>query len=168
MNNSSYECTVPEIEIKFKTGAVKKVKIKDTKDAVSLIKENFFNQDTLELFESVVVLFLNRNCMSIGWMRHSIGGIAQSVIDVNLIVATALKSRASGVIIAHNHPGGSLEPSFEDIFITNRLKFGLMYFDIKLIDHLIITEEDFLSIMEEIEKKEEDKKNKHETSKEEQ
>lgn len=67
------------------------------------------------------------------------GGTSGTVMDIKLIVSIALKTLASGVILAHNHPSGALKPSTEDLLITNRLEESLKLFDIKVIDHLIIS-----------------------------
>jgi DNA repair protein RadC len=62
-----------------------------------------------------------------------------------VIFAAALKCCASGIILAHNHPSGELDPSSEDIAITNKLKAGALLLDLKLLDHIIVTRGDFYS-----------------------
>ena len=65
------------------------------------------------------------------------------------IVRNALLCNATGVIIAHNHPSGSLEPSAEDVQSTKRIKDALKLFDITLSDHLVITLDGYRSMREE-------------------
>ncbi len=69
------------------------------------------------------------------------GGTSGTVADIKLITCIAIKTLASGVILAHNHPSGSLKPSTEDLLITKKLSDSLKLFDIKIIDHLIVSPE---------------------------
>ena len=71
------------------------------------------------------------------------------VIDIRIIMQYNLNSNASAVVLAHNHPGGNLNPGRADIEINKYIKTALDVFDIRLPDHLIITSErEFASIME--------------------
>ena len=72
-----------------------------------------------------------------------------TVADPKIIFAAALKSCASGIILAHNHPSGELDPSKEDIAVTKKLKAGAELLDIKVLDHLIISKEGFYSFADE-------------------
>jgi DNA repair protein RadC len=66
-----------------------------------------------------------------------------------LISSVAVKSLARGVIIAHNHPSGNLRPSEEDKNVTKKIKEGLKFLDVMLLDHLIITENSYYSFADE-------------------
>jgi DNA repair protein RadC len=134
-----YKAALPEITLKYKSGETKKVKIENSKDAYEVMK-TFYDQDTIELTESVIVLFLNRNNTTIGWFKVSQGGLAGTVIDNRLILVTALNCGAHSIILSHNHPSGNLKPSQPDINITNRLKLACDTLEIKLLDHIIVTE----------------------------
>lgn len=70
------------------------------------------------------------------------GGLSGSIIDTRIILQYAIKANASAVILAHNHPSGSLEASEADIKITNRLRDALELVDIKLLDHLILNRDE--------------------------
>ena len=144
----TYKENLPEITLKYKSGEQKKVKITKSKDSFDVMRL-FFDQDTLELTESVIALFLNRSNNTIGWIKISQGGISGTVIDIRLILATALKCAASGIILAHNHPSGNKQPSNNDIQITNKLKEAGNIMDIRLLDHLIITESEYFSMADE-------------------
>lgn len=108
-----------------------------------------WNQDTISLFEEFKVLYLNRSNLLLGICTHSKGGISGTVVDNRLIMATALKCAASGIILAHNHPSGRLKPSAEDIQITQKLKACCQMFDISLVDHIIVAKKGFYSFREE-------------------
>ncbi len=70
------------------------------------------------------------------------GGIAGTVADSKLILGVALKSAASGIIVAHNHPSGNLQPSVQDKELTWKIQEAFKLLDITLLDHLIVVPED--------------------------
>ena len=74
------------------------------------------------------------------------GGISGTVTDVRIIFQTAIKGNASGIILAHNHPSGNLSASEADTAITKKIKEAGKLLDITLLDHMIITEESYLSM----------------------
>ena len=134
----SYKSSLPQITLKFKTGDVVKAQIKNSNDVAELFRSVW--DDTLEINESVICLFLNRNNATIGWFKVSQGGISSSIVDNRLILATALKCLASGIILCHNHPSGNTSPSDSDIMVTKKLKEAAELFDIHLLDHIILTD----------------------------
>ncbi len=108
-----------------------------------------WQQDKIELLEEFKILLLNRRNRVLGLVSISSGGVSGTIADPKLIFATALKSCASGLIICHNHPSGELNPSAEDIKLTNKLKDGGALLDIKILDHLIIGTDGFYSFADE-------------------
>jgi DNA repair protein RadC len=98
-----------------------------------------YDMDTIGCQEQCNVLYLNNANYPIGIYKASIGGITGTVIDTKLIIGLAIKTLASGIIISHNHPSGNLTPSNNDYVITKKLKEACSYFDIKLLDHLILS-----------------------------
>jgi len=105
--------------------------------------------DEMELREQVVILYLNNANKVIGYYRHTTGGLTSSLIDTRLILATALKSLSTGIIICHNHPSGTLEPSHADIKLTENLKTAAKQMEISLLDHIIITNKGYYSFSDE-------------------
>jgi DNA repair protein RadC len=77
------------------------------------------------------------------------GGISGTVTDVRMIMQTALKSNASAIILAHNHPSGNTEPSDADKKITSKIKEAGQLLEIAVLDHLILTSETYLSFADE-------------------
>ena len=71
------------------------------------------------------------------------------MVDIRLLFKKALKLSAVGIIVAHNHPSGKLKPSTSDIQLTNKIKEAGVTLDIKLLDHLIITEKAYFSFADE-------------------
>lgn len=95
--------------------------------------------------EEFWVLLLNKANKVIDKVRVSQGGVAGTVVDVRIIVKAAVEKLASSIIIAHNHPSGNPKPSDKDISITQKLKDAANLFDITVLDHLIITDNECYS-----------------------
>lgn len=121
--------------------------ISSSHDAAQLFRMLF--ADDIGIFESVFVIYLNQKNKPIGWRKISQGGISSSIVDVRLVLVPALNCLASGFIICHNHPSGNLNPSAEDRKITDQLKQVGNIMSIKLLDHLILTENSFFSFADE-------------------
>jgi len=99
--------------------------------------------------EEFWILLLNRSNHVIGRANISRGGTAGTVVDAKIIFKKALEIQASGLILSHNHPSGSLQPSQADISVTRKLKEGGTYLDISILDHLIVSEKGFCSLADE-------------------
>ena len=99
---------------------------------------SIFQEESLSIQENLYCLFLSRSNEVISYWHASKGGVTGTIMDVEMIASVALKTLASGVVIAHNHPSGNLTPSVQDILISNRVKDALSLFNIKLLDSLII------------------------------
>lgn len=143
---------IPEIKISvsFDKNLKKSelIKITSANDAYQIFKR-VFNADTFDWCEEVVMLCVNNSSKVVGFYKVSSGGMTGTVIDVRMIFTTALQCLATGIIIAHNHPSGTLQPSEADINITKKLKEAGQFLDIKVMDHLIITDENFYSFANE-------------------
>lgn len=120
-----------------------------------LIKERITSShDVVEIFQPLLAdlpheefwaLLLNKANKVIDKVRVSQGGVAGTVVDVRIITKAAVEKLASSIIIAHNHPSGNPKPSDKDISITKKLKDATNLFDIALLDHLIITDNECYS-----------------------
>ncbi len=95
--------------------------------------------------EEFWILYLNNSNSIIHKAELSKGGITGTLVDVRLVLKKALELGAVALILAHNHPSGTLKPSEADKFITNKLKVASNAMDIKVLDHVIITEKDYFS-----------------------
>jgi len=99
-------------------------------------------------YEMFTVVYLNRANQIIGVHKLSKGGISGTVVDPVIMFAVALKLLASGLIICHNHPSGTMRPSDPDIKITKQIfDIGKLH-QIPLLDHLIISDDDYFSFAE--------------------
>ncbi|MFN3968625.1 RadC family protein [Flavobacterium sp.] len=99
--------------------------------------------------EEFWVLYLNNSNKVIYKSQLSKGGITGTVVDVRLIFKIALEHNATAIILSHNHPSGKLLASDADREITKKLKFAGEQLDIKVLDHIIITENGYLSFQDE-------------------
>ncbi len=99
--------------------------------------------------EEFWVLYLNNSNKVVHRSQLSKGGITGTVVDVRLAFKSAFECNATGMILCHNHPSGTLTPSDADRQITKKLKQAGENLDIKILDHLIITESHYLSFADE-------------------
>ena len=141
--------TIPEITVSYKdkVKASERAVITNASDAAKIMAVAFEN--CMQHHEEMYALFLNRANRVLGISRISQGGFNGTVIDIRIILQMALKVSATAVLISHNHPSGSLVASSEDIETTKRIKKGCEAVDIKLVDHLIITEDGYRSFIDE-------------------
>jgi DNA repair protein RadC len=137
------------VAYKYNSSLKNRPKITDDKKAHEIIMK-LMDMDKIGLQEQIVVLYLNQTNLVIGTSNAFMGGLTGSVVDIRIIVATALNLMATGVIIAHNHPSSNLNASTQDITLTKKLKTALSYMDINLLDHFIVTpENEYLSMSHE-------------------
>jgi len=99
--------------------------------------------------EEFWIIYLNNANSILYKSQLSKGGITGTLVDVRLVMRQALEYGAVGLILAHNHPSGTLKPSQADKQITQKLKVAAQALDIKVLDHLIITEKDYFSFADE-------------------
>ena len=114
--------------------------VKCSRDAQKIFFDSW-DQNTIEHKESFKMLLLNRANKVLGIANISEGGLSGTVTDVRLIYQYAIKGNASGIIIAHNHPSGNVNPSESDHKITQKIKEAGNLLDIQLLDHIILTPE---------------------------
>ncbi len=95
--------------------------------------------------EEFWILYLNNSNRIIHKGQLSKGGITGTLVDVRLVLKNALEVGATALVLCHNHPSGTLKPSRADKDITQKLKTAAQSLDIKVLDHLIITEKAYFS-----------------------
>jgi DNA repair protein RadC len=99
--------------------------------------------------EVFAVIFLNRANKINDFKIISEGGITGTVADPRIILKKALEEDAVSIILCHNHPSGSLKPSKADEELTHKIKEAAKYFDIKVLDHLIVSDDGYYSFADE-------------------
>jgi DNA repair protein RadC len=143
---------IPEIKISLSFD--KKVKkselrtITGAESCVDVLRE-VFNKDTFDWTEEVVMLCLNRANKVVGFYKVSSGGLSSCILDPRVIFTIALNCAANSIILSHNHPSGNRVPSVQDRDITKKIKEAGKLLDIGLLDHIILTDDNYYSFMEE-------------------
>ena len=119
-------------------------KITSAKDVYEELKE--YHNKKQEYF---LALYLDGANHLIQTKIITIGILNQSLVHPREVFSYAIEKRCASIIVAHNHPSGILEASNEDINVTKRLKESGKILGIELLDHLIITNDGFVSLKEE-------------------
>ena len=99
--------------------------------------------------EEFWIVYLNNSNKVLHRAQLSKGGITGTLVDVRLVMKQALELGAVALVLAHNHPSGTLKPSVADKQITMKLKTAAAVLDIKVLDHLIITQKEYFSFADE-------------------
>ncbi len=120
-------------------------KITNSKDAFKLMQPIIGSLEHEEFW----VLYLSNSNKVLAKHQISKGGLTATVVDVRLLLKRALELSAIGLIVCHNHPSGELNPSNADKQLTQKIKQAGVTIDIKLLDHLIITEKAYFSFADE-------------------
>ena len=139
----TYKSKISEYSLKYTKSQIQKTKVTTSESASNVIRKFYF--DDINIYESFFILLLNRANNTTGFAKISQGGTAGTVVDIKIIAKYAVESLSSAVIICHNHPSGDKRPSDADLNNTRRIKDALLLLDVKLFDHIIITENDFYS-----------------------
>lgn len=98
--------------------------------------------------ETVYLICLDAKCKLLCCKKMSQGNVNSTEISIRKIVETALTANASSVLLAHNHPGGIAIPSYADIHTTMNVASALQAVDVHFIDHLVICDDDYVSLMQ--------------------
>lgn len=141
---------VSEVELVYKTRvkAADRPAIRCSKDTYELLLR-IWNKNTIDFQEEFKVMLLNQANRVLGIYEASSGGITGTVADPRTILASAIKGLAAKIVLAHNHPSGNLKPSTADEQLTIKIKQGAGLLDIKVLDHIILTSEGYLSFADE-------------------
>lgn len=122
-------------------------KITGSSEAYKLVFPSWL--EDIDHYESFKIMFLSRGNRVLGISNMFTGGITATVIDVRRIFQTALACNASAVILMHNHPSGTMVASDADLQITRKCKDAGQLLDISVLDHIIFTSENYLSMADE-------------------
>lgn len=143
------QSNIAEVTLRYitKIPAKDRPQITSSSSAENLLRPFF--QEYIEHYECFYILLLNRSHRVIGIHKISQGGLAGTVVDIRLIFQSAIVSNAQAVILCHNHPSGTLEPSAQDISLTKKVVEAGKIMDINILDHLILTEDSYYSFGDE-------------------
>lgn len=135
---------ISEIQVSYYPNILNKIKITSSKILEEVLRGNW-NPGSISLFEEFKAILLNNSNQTIGIVKLGEGNNKSTVIDFKRLFQVVLKTNAANIILAHNHPSGSLKPSQADIEITTKVKKGCDLLDVKLLDHVILTSESYYS-----------------------
>jgi DNA repair protein RadC len=124
---------------------LEKIQIKSSQDVAQFLQQQLKHLS----YEVFAVLFLNRANKIIRFEIVSKGGITSTIADPRIILKQAILHGATSIIISHNHPSGSLIPSNADNELTKKIKTAAALLDISLLDHIIVSDEGYLSYLDE-------------------
>ena len=119
--------------------------IGSSRDAYNQMRRHLMDLNHEEFW----ILLTGRSQKFIAKELVSKGGLSATIVDPKIIFGLALQHQASRIFLVHNHPSGNLRPSHEDLHITKQLVDAGQLLDIKVLDHLIITNEGFFSFADE-------------------
>lgn len=146
----SITMNVAEVELVYRTKvkASERPAITSSQEVYRILLQNW-DMDKIEFVEEFKVLLINRSNKVLGICNISTGGITGTVADPRLIYIAALRANAVSIIIAHNHPSGSLKPSRADEDLTYKIAEAGKLLDIRMLDHCIVTKDAYYSFADE-------------------
>ncbi len=134
-----------ELSTRFKLQSVEEIEIINTSsDIVKIFTPKIGSLS----YEELWVVCMNSANRVIDKICLSKGGDNQSIFDIKLLMKKLLNNLCNSIILVHNHPNQNHLPSPEDISITKKVKEATAYFDINLLDHIIITKDNYYSLTE--------------------
>jgi DNA repair protein RadC len=137
-----------KITVKTKKGDGITYQMKTSADAAKFFR-TIFNADTIQWTEECAMITLNRANEVVSVDKISSGGTAGVIVDAKVVFTIALNAVGHSIILAHNHPSGNLKPSTEDIEMTRKLRNGGDILDIRVLDHIILSDTGYLSMADE-------------------
>ena len=148
MKNTPNLWQVSELKLTYhhKVKPSERPRVDSPEKVYNILLQNW--SDQIEFVEEFNILLLNRANRVLGLANISKGGLSSTIVDAKVIFATALKAKASSIILAHNHPSGQLHPSQADKDITKKLVEIGKVLELPVLDHLIITPDGYYSFQE--------------------
>lgn len=143
MIENTYRIAEVEMTYKYSIPFKKRQDMTNSKNVCDTLKAII--GDRMDYKEVFIVLFLDKACNMTGYNVHATGGLDGCFVDVRQVMQGALLTNSVGIIIAHNHPSGNLHPSIQDKQITKCIQQACKTLEIHLLDHLILTADDFYS-----------------------
>lgn len=144
---STYRDFLGELTVTYKRTSKPTAKIKSSIDVAAFARPLF--DEVMDNHEEFKILHLNNNNDVVNVHHVSKGGLTGTLVDIRIVAREALHIQCAGVCLLHNHPSGTLKASQPDIYISKKIEKALALFDIKVLDHVIMTREGYLSLKDE-------------------
>jgi DNA repair protein RadC len=142
--SSLYEVSEVKVSYTPMFSQAERPQIMTSNDAVNMFRKAW-DSDRLEYQEDFHIMYLSRNNRVLAMYHSSMGGTTGTVVDVKPALVTALKINAHSMILAHNHPSGTLSPSSEDVAVTKQFKEAAKLLSMDVLDHVILTRDSYYS-----------------------
>lgn len=136
---------VKEFTINYSKTNIVDTFIRSSVDGERVLRQ-IFNANDINIFEQFYIILLNQCNRVKGFAKISQGGLNGCTVDNRLIAKYAIETLSTSVILAHNHPSGNSSPSLQDKQMTNTISQALELFGIKVLDHIILTDEYYTSM----------------------
>lgn len=120
-------------------------KIHSSNDIYSLMQPIMVNQQVEELW----AIYMNMSSRLVKMKRITVGGISQTLVDIRIVLKEALLCNAVAIAVCHNHPSGNVRPSLADDQLTTKLSNACKTMDIRMLDHVIVTDDSYYSYSDE-------------------
>ena len=144
-NTAVYLRLVTQVGRWYQKDRAARVKMLPTLESCArYLQPYFFGQSV----ETVYLLCLDAKCKLLCCRKIAQGDVNSTDLSIRKIVETALSANAASVLLAHNHPGGMAIPSYEDIHTTQNVAAALQAVDVNFVDHLVICDDDYVSLMQ--------------------
>src|SRR5690606_14749971 len=150
--NSNEEIVVNELSLSYKRSIQlndpQYMKLNSSLKVSNLLRE-IWETDQLDVRESFYLLCFSSGLDLVGYQKISEGGLDTVLVDFRLLFSIALLSRATSIVVAHNHPSGTLKPSEADKVLTNRIVRAGELLSLQLNDHIILSQSGYYSFRDE-------------------
>lgn len=140
---SNFKDFIGELKVNYVRTGTKTTKIKNSTDVRDFIFEYY--KEIIDDHEEFKVIHLNNRNDVVNVDNNAYGTDTMSLVDIKSIARNSILIKTHSVILIHNHPSGNLDPSEEDVKVTKRIKDALSLFDIRVLDHLILSREGYYS-----------------------
>jgi DNA repair protein RadC len=138
---------VNEVKITYKKTSLGKVS--NSNDVYQYLKNIPELKKKMSYQECFITVYLDNSHNILCHQIISMGSISATIVDLRLIFSTALKTLSNNIVVCHNHPSSNLKVSNQDRDLTTKVKNAGSLFEINVIDHIIVTENSYLSFMDE-------------------
>ncbi len=138
-----YEDVIGELNVSYRRTKSLNKQMKSSKDIYNFILPYF--DMYLDHHEEFMIIHLNRANYISDVQYLSKGSSHACIVHIKFIMQNAILLDSAGLVLLHNHPSGSKKPSDKDIEVTNKIKEAASFFDITVVDHLILTREGYYS-----------------------
>jgi DNA repair protein RadC len=150
LNENLFKDQVAEVELVYRSKVDPSDRIKVlNSDHFAKLFRSIWNPDNMELLEEAKVIYLNKGNRVLGAFALSKGGLSNTVVDVKLVILAGLRLHCSFICLCHNHPSGNVKPSKNDEYLTEQIRIAASFFNIKLLDHIILTKDGYFSMSDE-------------------